>query len=46
MFWWIFVLFLLGPASVPRAQELKFKNTPESTNSDNTLKKCVTKFQK
>ena len=33
MFWWI-VLFLLGPASVPRAQELKFTKTPESTNCD------------
>ena len=38
MYWLIFVLFLLGPASVPRAQELKFKNTPESTNSDNNNK--------
>ena len=33
MYWWI-VLFLLGPASVPRAQELKFTKTPESTNRD------------
>ena len=41
MYWLIFVLFLLGPASVPRAQELKFKNTPESTNSDNIEDGCV-----
>ena len=34
MFWWILVLFLSGPASVPRAQELKFTKTPESTNCD------------
>ena len=36
--WWIFVLFLSGPASVPIAQELKFTETPESTNLRSKLK--------
>ena len=38
MYWLNVVTFLLGPAIVPRAQELKFTNTPESTNSDNIYK--------